>query len=130
MSSSSTITYTSVYTDSELGRVFWGADEELSDGGPEYPPSPDYVPDPEYPPSHVEVPYNRSLYPEFLVAGSDSRGTLGGPALYLLMPSPKTALSPAMWQTTNPEEDPRIIAIIPLTGGEDVDEPTMTMMMI
>ncbi|GKD24381.1 hypothetical protein Tco_1230595 [Tanacetum coccineum] len=33
MSSSSTVTYTSVYTDSEPGRVFWGADEELSDGG-------------------------------------------------------------------------------------------------
>nr|GFA01878.1 hypothetical protein [Tanacetum cinerariifolium]GFA03126.1 hypothetical protein [Tanacetum cinerariifolium] len=31
---SSAVTYTSVYTDSEPGRVFWGADEELSDGGP------------------------------------------------------------------------------------------------
>nr|GEW22706.1 hypothetical protein [Tanacetum cinerariifolium] len=31
-SASSAVTYTSVYTDSELGRVFWGADEELSDG--------------------------------------------------------------------------------------------------
>nr|GFC63685.1 hypothetical protein [Tanacetum cinerariifolium] len=30
---SSAVTYTSVYTDSELGRVFWGADKELSDGG-------------------------------------------------------------------------------------------------
>nr|GEW77395.1 hypothetical protein [Tanacetum cinerariifolium] len=55
---SSTVTYTSVYTDFEPGRVFWGADEELSDGGPprvlvyEYdglpmlpvaPPSPDYI---------------------------------------------------------------------------------------
>ncbi|GJR55167.1 hypothetical protein Tco_1405688 [Tanacetum coccineum] len=50
MSSSSTVTYTSVYTDSEPGRVFWGADEELSDGGPEHPPSPDYVPGPEHPP--------------------------------------------------------------------------------
>ncbi|GKF94073.1 hypothetical protein Tco_0283773, partial [Tanacetum coccineum] len=62
MSSASTITYTSVYTDSKPGRVFWGADEELSDGGypqvfvygydglPMYPvalPSLDYVPGPE-----------------------------------------------------------------------------------
>nr|GEU73075.1 retrotransposon protein, putative, Ty3-gypsy subclass [Tanacetum cinerariifolium] len=31
-SASSAVTYTSVYIDSELGRVFWGADEELSDG--------------------------------------------------------------------------------------------------
>nr|GEU31772.1 hypothetical protein [Tanacetum cinerariifolium] len=30
-SASSAVTYTSVYTDSELGRVFWGADEELWD---------------------------------------------------------------------------------------------------
>ncbi|GKB17566.1 hypothetical protein Tco_0851489 [Tanacetum coccineum] len=33
MSSASIVTYTSVYIDSEPGRVFWGADEELSDGG-------------------------------------------------------------------------------------------------
>ncbi|GKA74753.1 hypothetical protein Tco_0781055, partial [Tanacetum coccineum] len=32
MSSSSTVTYTSFYIDSEPGRVFWGANEELSDG--------------------------------------------------------------------------------------------------
>ncbi|GJV15486.1 putative reverse transcriptase domain-containing protein [Tanacetum coccineum] len=33
-SASSAVTYTSVYTDSESGRVFWGADdEEISDGG-------------------------------------------------------------------------------------------------
>nr|GEV85240.1 hypothetical protein [Tanacetum cinerariifolium] len=32
-SASSAVTYTSVCTDSEPGRVFWGADKELSDGG-------------------------------------------------------------------------------------------------
>nr|GEU81598.1 hypothetical protein [Tanacetum cinerariifolium] len=61
---SSAVTYTSVYTDSEPGRVFWGADEELSDGGSlrvivygydglpmmlVTPPSPDYIPGPEEP---------------------------------------------------------------------------------
>nr|GEX03497.1 hypothetical protein [Tanacetum cinerariifolium] len=61
---SSAVTYTSVYTDSEPGRVFWGANEELSDGGslrvivygydglpmmPAAPPSPDYIPGPEEP---------------------------------------------------------------------------------
>nr|GEY86146.1 hypothetical protein [Tanacetum cinerariifolium] len=55
---SSAVTYTSVYTDFEPGKVFWGADEELSDGGPPQvivygydglpmlpvaPPSPDYI---------------------------------------------------------------------------------------
>ncbi|GJW23831.1 putative reverse transcriptase domain-containing protein [Tanacetum coccineum] len=63
-SASSAVTYTSIYTDSELRRVFWGADEELSDNGPPRviiygydglpmqpvaPPSSDYIPDPEEP---------------------------------------------------------------------------------
>nr|GEU46027.1 hypothetical protein [Tanacetum cinerariifolium] len=63
-STSSAATYTFVYTDSEPGRVFWGADEELSDGGslrviiygydglpmqPVAPPSPYYIPGPEEP---------------------------------------------------------------------------------
>nr|GFC73888.1 hypothetical protein [Tanacetum cinerariifolium] len=58
------VTYTSVYTDSEPERVFWGADEELSDEGyprvivygydglpmmPVAPPSTDYIPGPEEP---------------------------------------------------------------------------------
>ncbi|GJV24101.1 hypothetical protein Tco_1376796 [Tanacetum coccineum] len=61
---SSAVTYTSVYTDSESGKVFWGADEEISDGGiPRVivlgydglpmqsvaPPSSDYIPGPEDP---------------------------------------------------------------------------------
>ncbi|GKB09631.1 hypothetical protein Tco_0837943, partial [Tanacetum coccineum] len=67
-SASSAVTYTSVYTDFEPSRVFWGADEEISDGGsprviilgydglPMQPvalPSPDYIPgleDPQTPP--------------------------------------------------------------------------------
>ncbi|GKA40530.1 hypothetical protein Tco_0733123 [Tanacetum coccineum] len=63
-SASSAVTYTSVYTNSEPGRVFWGADEEISDGGiprvialgyDRLPiqtvalPSPDYIPGPENP---------------------------------------------------------------------------------
>ncbi|GKE58719.1 hypothetical protein Tco_1497904 [Tanacetum coccineum] len=62
---SSAVTYTSVYTDSEPGRAFWGADdEEISEGGilrvivygydglpiqPVAPPSPDYIPGPKDP---------------------------------------------------------------------------------
>ncbi|GJW24998.1 hypothetical protein Tco_0038809 [Tanacetum coccineum] len=61
----SAVTYTSVYTDSEPGRAFWGADDgEISEGGipwviilgydgllmqPVAPPSPDYIPGPEDP---------------------------------------------------------------------------------
>ncbi|GJT19473.1 hypothetical protein Tco_0878179 [Tanacetum coccineum] len=63
-SASSAVTYTFVHTDSEPGRVFWGADEKISDGGsprvivygydglpmqPVAPPSPDYIPDSEEP---------------------------------------------------------------------------------
>ncbi|GKC45019.1 hypothetical protein Tco_1062741 [Tanacetum coccineum] len=63
-SASSAVTYTSVYTDSEPGRVFWGADEEISDGGSPRviiyrydglpiqlvaPPSPNCIPGPEEP---------------------------------------------------------------------------------
>nr|GFC30200.1 hypothetical protein [Tanacetum cinerariifolium] len=68
-SASSAVTYTSVYTDSEPGRAFRGADKELSDGGsswvivygydgllmlPVAPPSPDYIPgheEPQIPPA-------------------------------------------------------------------------------
>nr|GEY52628.1 hypothetical protein [Tanacetum cinerariifolium] len=68
-SASSAVTYTSVYTNSEPRRVFWGANEELSDGGslrvivygydglprmPVAPPSPDYIPgskEPQAPPA-------------------------------------------------------------------------------
>ncbi|GJZ81060.1 hypothetical protein Tco_0646054 [Tanacetum coccineum] len=103
MSSLFTVTYTSVYTDSEPVRVFWGADEELFDGGsprvivygydglpmqpvappspdyvpgPEHPPSPDYVPSPEHPPSPIEVPYvPEPEYPEYLVP-SDAEAPL------------------------------------------------------
>ncbi|GKG49654.1 hypothetical protein Tco_0518428, partial [Tanacetum coccineum] len=63
-SASSAVTYTSVYIDFEPGRVFWGADEEISDGAiprviiygydglpmqPVASPSPDYMPGPEEP---------------------------------------------------------------------------------
>nr|GFD29232.1 hypothetical protein [Tanacetum cinerariifolium] len=89
-SASSVVTYTFVYTDSESRRVFWGADEELSDGGsprvivygydglpmlpvapqsPYYPHDFDFVPDPIYPEyiplddKHVLLAKEQSLPP-------------------------------------------------------------------
>nr|GEX72988.1 hypothetical protein [Tanacetum cinerariifolium] len=65
---SSVVTYTSVYTYSEPGKVFWEADEELSNEGsprvivygydelpmrPVAPPSPDYIPGLEEPVKHI-----------------------------------------------------------------------------
>ncbi|GKB49170.1 hypothetical protein Tco_0899923, partial [Tanacetum coccineum] len=63
-SASSAVTYTFVYTDFEPSRVFWRANEEISNGGsprvivyrydglpmqPVAPPSSDYIPDSEEP---------------------------------------------------------------------------------
>nr|GEV79096.1 putative reverse transcriptase domain-containing protein [Tanacetum cinerariifolium] len=76
---SSAVTYTSVYTDSEPGRVFWGTDKELSDGGssrvivygydglpmlPVVPPSPDYPLPPIVSPTAVSLEYVAELDPK------------------------------------------------------------------
>ncbi|GKE47129.1 hypothetical protein Tco_1478387, partial [Tanacetum coccineum] len=132
MSSSSTVTYTSVYTDSEPERVFWGADEELSDGAPpspnyvprhEHPPSPDYVPDPEYPPSPVKVPYvHEPEYPEYLVPADVEAPLKDQPLPADALP---TALSPGYVADSDPEEDPEEDhANYPADGGDDDDEPS------
>ncbi|GKD31112.1 hypothetical protein Tco_1241890 [Tanacetum coccineum] len=127
ISSSSTVTYTFVYTDSESGRVFWGADEELSDGGPEHPPSPNYVPGPEHPPSPVEVPYvPKPEYPEYLVP-SDAEASLEDQPLPI--DASPTALSPCYVADSDPDKDPKEDpeedhVDYPADGGDDEDEPS------
>nr|GEV21422.1 retrotransposon protein, putative, Ty3-gypsy subclass [Tanacetum cinerariifolium] len=128
---SSVVTYTSVYTDTEPGRVYWGADEELSDGGsprvivygydrlpklpvappspdyvpgPEHPPSPDYVPGPEHPPSPVEIPYPLPV---------DASPTVASPGYV-------TNFDPNEDPEEDPEEDH---ADYPTDGGDGNDEP-------
>ncbi|GKA08234.1 hypothetical protein Tco_0687565 [Tanacetum coccineum] len=122
MSSSSTVTYTSIYTDSEPGRVLWEADKELSnrgsprvivygyDGLPMQPVS--YVPEPEYPeylvPSDAEAPLEDQPLP------ADA--------------SP-TALSPRYVADSDPKEDPEDDseedhAEYLANGGDDDDEPS------
>ncbi|GJW73077.1 hypothetical protein Tco_0132447 [Tanacetum coccineum] len=85
-SATSAVTYTSVYTDSEPGRAFWGADdEEVSEGGiprvivlgydglpiqPVAPPSPDYIPGPEDPQTPLvwlDNVHNSILLAQYLV---------------------------------------------------------------
>ncbi|GKG37462.1 hypothetical protein Tco_0447635, partial [Tanacetum coccineum] len=97
------VTYTSVYTDSELGRAFWGADdEELSEGGipraqrihrhrqfiqahdPDYVPEPIYL---EYIPLEDEHEFPAEEQP---LPPSDS----------------PTAESPRYVTESDPEEDP------------------------
>nr|GEY33531.1 hypothetical protein [Tanacetum cinerariifolium] len=61
-STSSAVTYTSVYTDSEPGRVYWGADEELSEKGERLAKcmAPTALPSPPLPPPlHMLPPVDR-----------------------------------------------------------------------
>ncbi|GKA00740.1 hypothetical protein Tco_0673405 [Tanacetum coccineum] len=124
MSSASTITYTSVYTDSKPGRVFWGADEELSDGG--YPQvfvyGYDGLPIPEHPPSPVEVPYvHEPEYPEYLVLADAEAPLEDQPLPTDALP---TALSLGYVADSDPEEDPEDDhADYPANEGDDDDEP-------
>ncbi|GJV79974.1 putative reverse transcriptase domain-containing protein [Tanacetum coccineum] len=127
MSSSSIVTYTSVYTDFEPVRVFWGADEELSDGGPEHLLSPDYVPGLEHPPSPVEVPYvPEPEYPEYLVPANAEAPLEDQP---LPADASPTALSPGYVVDSDleedPEEDPKEAQTdYPADAGDDDDEPS------
>ncbi|GJX24927.1 putative ribonuclease H-like domain-containing protein [Tanacetum coccineum] len=123
--SSSMVTNTSVYTDSEPWRFYEGSDEEPSDVGspgviicgkyglpkhsvappspdyvprPEHPPSPDYVPVPKHPPLPVYVPGPE--YPEYLVPSGDETPLEDQPLPDEASP---TALSPGY--TSNDEDD-------------------------
>ncbi|GJU80799.1 putative reverse transcriptase domain-containing protein [Tanacetum coccineum] len=153
-SASSAVTYTSVYTDSEPGRVFWGADEEIPDGGvprvivlgydglpmhpehpaspdyvpgPEHPASPDYVPGPEHPPSPIEIPFvPEPEYPEYLVPSEDEAPMEDQP---LPADASPVALSPGYVPDSDPEEDPEEDseeehADYPADGGDGDDEPS------
>nr|GEV84474.1 putative reverse transcriptase domain-containing protein [Tanacetum cinerariifolium] len=135
---SSAVTYTSVYTDSEPGRVFWGTDEELSDGdyipGPEEPHTPpvsqdkderepmfiqphdpDYVPEPTYP---EYIP----LKDEHVLPVEDQ------PLPPVDSPS---AESPGYFAESDPKEDPEEyeddesedgLVDYPMDGGDDGDD--------
>ncbi|GKF48593.1 hypothetical protein Tco_0141844 [Tanacetum coccineum] len=109
-SASSAVTYTSVYTDSEPGRVFWGADKELSDEGPEHPPSP------------VEVPYiPKPEYLEYLVP-SDDEAPMEDQSLRA--DASPVALSQGYVADSDPEEDSEEDHDdYPADGGDDDDEP-------
>ncbi|GJT95547.1 hypothetical protein Tco_1091065 [Tanacetum coccineum] len=125
MSSSSTVTYTSVYIDSEPGRVFWGADEELSNGGS---------------PRVIDLSTHRLpitcpvlsthrlpiTYPEYLVPDDDKAPLEDQP---LPTDASPTALLPGYVADSNLDEDPKEDpeedhADYPTDGGDDDDEPS------
>nr|GEU98477.1 hypothetical protein [Tanacetum cinerariifolium] len=135
-SASSAVTYTSVYTDFEPGRVFWGVDEELSDGGsprvivygydglptllvsppsPDYPHDFDFVPEPIYP---DYIP----LEDEHVLSAEEQ------PLPPVVLP---TAESPEYVAESDPEEDPKEYeddetedssVDYPMDGGDDGDD--------
>ncbi|GJY13089.1 hypothetical protein Tco_0382398 [Tanacetum coccineum] len=144
--SSSTVTYTSVYTNFEPWRFYGGFDEEPADAGSprvivygydglpmhpvappspdyvpglEHPPSPNYVPGPEHPPFLVYVP--EPEYLEYLVPSGDEAPIEDQP-----IPSDASpiALSPGYVANSDPEEDPEEDhADYPADGGDGDDEP-------
>nr|GFA92411.1 hypothetical protein [Tanacetum cinerariifolium] len=135
-SASSAVTYTSVYTDSKPCRVFWGADEELSDGGsprvimygydgfpmlPVAPPSPDYIPGPEEPQTppapqdedEHEPRFIQSHDPDFMpepiypeYIPLDDEHILPAEEQPLLPVVTPTTESPGYVTVSDPEEDP------------------------
>ncbi|GJU64815.1 hypothetical protein Tco_1246650 [Tanacetum coccineum] len=127
-SASSAVTYTSVYTDLEPGRVFWGADEEISDGG---------IPrvivlgydgllmqpahDPDYVPEHI--------YPEYIPLEDEHE--FSAEDLPLPPVDSPTAESPEYVTESDPEEDPKEyeddeiemgLVDYPMDGGDDRDD--------
>ncbi|GKB87030.1 hypothetical protein Tco_0959302 [Tanacetum coccineum] len=135
-SASSAVTYTSVYTDSEPSRVFWGADEEISNGGiprvivlgydgllmqPVAPPSPDYIPgpeDPQTPPVPQDEDEREPMFaqahdPDYVLEPVYPEYVpLGDEHVFLAKEQPlphvdsPTAESPGYITKLDPEEDP------------------------
>ncbi|GKA30494.1 hypothetical protein Tco_0716799 [Tanacetum coccineum] len=138
-SATSAVTYTSVYTNSEPGRAFWGADDEaISEGGiprvivlgydglpmhPVAPPSPDYIPgseDPQTPPVPQDEDEREPMFHEFR-AVEQPLPPVDSP----------TAESPGYVTESDPEEDPEEYeddetedgpVDYPIDGGDDRDD--------
>nr|GEW56197.1 hypothetical protein [Tanacetum cinerariifolium] len=135
-SASSAVTYTSVYTDSEPGRVFWGSDEELSDRGsprvimyeydglpvlPVAPTSPDYIlvpKEPQTPPAPQDEDEHEPMFiqphdPDFMpepiypeYIPLEDEHILPGEEQPLPHVVSPTAESPEYVAESDPEEDP------------------------
>ncbi|GJW79846.1 hypothetical protein Tco_0143821 [Tanacetum coccineum] len=141
-SEGSAVTYTSVYTDSEPGRVFWGTDEEVSEGGvprvivygydglPIQPvPQDGDEREPRFIQAHDPDFVPEPVYPEYMPLEDEHVF----PAEEQPLPpvdSP-TEESPGYVSESDPEEDPEEYeedesedgpADYPVNGGDDEDE--------
>ncbi|GJV29993.1 hypothetical protein Tco_1386441 [Tanacetum coccineum] len=133
---SSTVTYTSIYSDSEPWRFQWVSDDELEapEEAPQYPeqapPSPDYVPGFEHPPSPDYMPSPKHTpspdyvpgpeYLKYLVPSDDKVPIEDQP-----LPADALPITLSLDYVTesdpsreDPEEDP---AEYPTDGGDDDD---------
>ncbi|GKB10279.1 putative reverse transcriptase domain-containing protein, partial [Tanacetum coccineum] len=128
-SASSVVTYTSVYTDSEPGRAFWGADdEEIPEGGIsrvivlEY----DGLPiQPAHDPDYIPKP----IYPEYIPLEDEHEYSAEEQPI-LPIDSP-TAELPGYVTESDPEEDPEEyednetedgLVDYPMDGGDNGDD--------
>ncbi|GKE30958.1 hypothetical protein Tco_1450280 [Tanacetum coccineum] len=129
---SQTVTYTSVYFDSEPWRFQWVSDDEPQspEAAPQLPeqapPSPDYVPGPEHPPSPNYVPGPE--YPEYVVPSDDEVPIEDQP---LPADASPIALSLGYVADSDPKEDPdedpkkdpkKDPANYPVDGEDDEEE--------
>ncbi|GKD97279.1 hypothetical protein Tco_1381176, partial [Tanacetum coccineum] len=133
MSSSSTVTYTSVYSDSEPWRFQWVFDDE-PEATADAPPSPDYVPGPEHllSPDYVhgpEEPKQAPLSPEYVLEPEypEYLAPSDGKALIEDQPLPADAspiaLSPGYVANFDLKEDPKEDpAYYPAGRGDNDDE--------
>ncbi|GJT69042.1 hypothetical protein Tco_1028328 [Tanacetum coccineum] len=130
---SSAVTYTFVYTDSEPGRVFWGAEEEISDGGilrvivygydgipmqPVAPPSPYYIPGLEEPqtPPYIPLEYEHVFSAEEQPLPVVDSPTTESPG-YVAESDPE--VDPEEYEDDKTEDGP---VDYPLDGGDDGDD--------
>ncbi|GJW76682.1 hypothetical protein Tco_0138364 [Tanacetum coccineum] len=131
-----TVTYTSIYSDSEPWRFQWVSDDELEAPeeapqypeqappspdyvpGPEHPPSPDYVPSPKHTPSHDYVPGPECL--KYLVPSDDKVPIEDQPLPADALPTTLSLdyVSESDPSGEDPEEDP---AEYPTDEGDDDD---------
>nr|GEW28859.1 ribonuclease H-like domain, reverse transcriptase, RNA-dependent DNA polymerase [Tanacetum cinerariifolium] len=129
-SASSVVTYTSVYTDSEPGRVFWGADEELSDGGsPPTAPQDEDEHEPIFIQPHDPDFVSEPIYPEYIPLEDEHiLPTEEQPLPHVDSP---TAESPEYVAESDLAEDPKEyeddetedgLVDYPMDGGDDGDD--------